>query len=286
MWSCKECGTTVSTRFHLLKHYRLAHFNFGRRHPYPCTYSDCPCVFKTWNALHSHLSRSHANRNFQKCVTTATFNCQLCTSTNIASAQEYFCHINNHLKSNETVNCVFQGCSFQTNVYGTFKSHRNRKHTPYSLEDFKVGIVKTNEGEDSADGDIDNSAHTVECSVDCDSDIEPETKEQDLSKTLELKLGSLILKLENYFHVPRTAIDELLAELHYLLGSASVPITNEVILETLRNHNICVDQIVIKELTTALSSCNPLLKAIAKDGPLATAHKRSKYYKENFEVVD
>lgn len=57
-----------------------------------------------------------------------------------------------------------------------------------------------------------------------DSDVEPEIKEQDLSKTLELKLGSLVLKLENYFHVPRTAIDELLAELHYLLVSASVPI--------------------------------------------------------------
>lgn len=56
MWSCKDCGTTVSTRVHLLKHYRLSHGNFGRKHPYPCTYSDCPCVFKTWNALHSHLS--------------------------------------------------------------------------------------------------------------------------------------------------------------------------------------------------------------------------------------
>ena len=49
MWSCKDCGTTVSTRVHLLKHYRLAHGKFGRRHPYPCSYSDCPCVFKTYS---------------------------------------------------------------------------------------------------------------------------------------------------------------------------------------------------------------------------------------------
>lgn len=75
--------------------------------------------------------------------------------------------------------------------------------------------------------------------------------------------------------MPHTAIDELLAELHYLIGSASLPISNKAIQETFRNHNNCVDQIVIKELTTALSSCNPLLKGIAKDGPLATAHKRS-----------
>lgn len=62
---------------------------------------------------------------------------------------------------------MFQGFSFQTNVYGTVKSHRNRKHTPYCLEDFKQGTVKTSEAEDSADGDIDNSAHALESKVDC-----------------------------------------------------------------------------------------------------------------------
>lgn len=162
---------------------------------------------------------------------------------------------------------MFHRCSFQTNVYGTFKSHRNRKHTPYSLQDFKVGIVHTSETENSADGDTDNSTHGGECNVDSDSDIETGTKEQDLLKTIELKLGSLLLKLENYFHVPRTAIDELLAELHFLIGSASFPMFEERIQETFRNHNVCVDQIVIKELTTALSSCNPLLKGIAKGWP-------------------
>lgn len=86
-----------------------------------------------------------------------------------------------------------------------------------------------------ADGDTDNSAHSGECDVNSDSDIESETKEEHLSKTRELKLGSLLLKLENYFHVPHTAIDELLAELHYLIGCASMPISNETIQETLRN---------------------------------------------------
>lgn len=41
---------------------------------------------------------------------------------------------------------------------------------------------------------------------------------------------------------------------------------------------------MIKELTSALSSLNLLLKAVAQDGPLA--HKRCKYYKENFEIAD
>ncbi|RVE72780.1 hypothetical protein OJAV_G00041440 [Oryzias javanicus] len=181
---------------------------------------------------------------------------------------------------------MFQGCSFQTNVYGTFKSHKNRKHSPYSLQDFKAGIVKTGEAEDSANDGTDHPANSVETNVDSEGNIEPETSEQDISKVFELKLGSLILKLENYFHVPRTAVDELLAELHYLIGSVSVPISNQVIVATFRNHNICVDELVIKDLTAALFSCNHLLKATGKDGPLATAHKRSKYYKENFDVID
>lgn len=84
---------------------------------------------------------------------------------------------------------MFQGCSFQTNVSGTFKSHSNRKHTRYSLQDFKEGIV-TRAAEDLADGGTDNSADSVEFNVDCDNDTEPETKEQDLFKIIDLKLGS------------------------------------------------------------------------------------------------
>ena len=51
------------------------------------------------------------------------------------------------------------------------------KHTPYSLQDFEVGILKTSASENS--GDIDNSAHSGECNVNSDSDMETKTKEHD-----------------------------------------------------------------------------------------------------------
>ena len=213
------------------------------------------------------------------------FNCHLCTCSDIASAQEYFCHINNHLKSHETVQCMFEGCSFQTNVYGTFKSHKNRKHKPYTLKDFKVGIVKTSEPQSSADGTLDDRI-SEDGNADSDGDIEIDTEPEDLPKTIELKFASLLLKLENYFHVPSTAIDELLTELHFLISTASVPVSKKVILDTFKNHNLCVDQLVIKELTNSLSSFNPLLKAAARNGPLGTAFKRRQYYREHFDVVD
>lgn len=46
------------------------------------------------------------------------------------------------IKKHETVICVFQNCNFRTNIYGTFASHRSRKHTPHSLHDFKADIIK------------------------------------------------------------------------------------------------------------------------------------------------
>lgn len=142
MWKCKECGAEETTRYQLLRHYRLNHGHFGRRHPYPCTYSDCPCTFKTWNALRSHLCRSHFDQTSQRSVDCTTFNCHHCSCSGIASLKDFLTHVNSHLKRHETICCMFDNCSFQTNIYGTYQSHKNRKHKTYTLNDFKAGIVK------------------------------------------------------------------------------------------------------------------------------------------------
>lgn len=73
----------------------------------------------------------------------------------------------------------------------------------------------------------------------------------------ELNFASLLLKLENYFHVPSAVIDELLIKLHYLLSIAYVPLSNSV----------------IQDVSNALSSFDPFLKAVSKNGPLSTAFK-------------
>lgn len=35
-----------------------------------------------------------------------------------------------------------EGCTYQSNIYGTFNSHKNLKHNPHSLKDFKAGVDK------------------------------------------------------------------------------------------------------------------------------------------------
>lgn len=99
---------TVSTRYQLLKHYKLKHYHFGQRHSFPCTYYECRCSFKTWNALKTLLSRCHVDALRTRSVEQGVFICLLCPGSEIPSSREYFSHINNHLKCYETVTCVFQ----------------------------------------------------------------------------------------------------------------------------------------------------------------------------------
>lgn len=40
-------------RLAILNHYELKHLHLGHACRYLCTFSECPCIFKTWNVLHS-----------------------------------------------------------------------------------------------------------------------------------------------------------------------------------------------------------------------------------------
>ncbi len=126
MWKCKTCEFSASSRSNLLKHYKLKHKHFGRSHSFPCMHSSCPCSFKTWNALLVHLSRVHANHQDPAQSELTTFSCPLCSNCGLSCEKDYFAHIGTHLKKNEVITCMFSGCDFQTNVYGTFRSHKNR----------------------------------------------------------------------------------------------------------------------------------------------------------------
>lgn len=78
--------------------------------------SDCVCVFKTQGVLRSHLSRYHRKgvglavyheSNF-------TLKCECFDFQEICSEREFFKHLGNHLKIQETIQCPFLGCDFKT----------------------------------------------------------------------------------------------------------------------------------------------------------------------------
>lgn len=170
---------------------------------------------------------------------------------------------------------MFKGCEFNTNVYNTFHTHKYRKHKSYTLSDFKAEIV-------TEFGGLQNSSVSGVASSAADPEIESETdfaayglsSIENLPEIIEQNIASVILKLEHILFVPATAINELLGELHHLLSSSSVPITFNSLSEVLTNHNITVSERVVKELSEVVCKSNPVTKAFAKDGPLATAYKR------------
>lgn len=278
MWKCKICGLAVSARSKLLKHHRLQHRHYGCSQRYPCTYSDCPCTFKTWNALHIHLSRNHAAHSGINARQMSTFTCHLCACRNLASERDYFIH----LKRNETVHCMFSGCNFQSNVCGTFKSHKHRKHNPHSLIDFKPGVVTISEQLQEPDEVQDGS------NEDGDACLNDDFNEvaADLPGVVVQNLGAMLLKLEHLVHVLSVAIDDFLEELHYLFNSVSVPLSVAPVQQVFEKHKLRADESVIKEIATTISASNPLHSAIGRSGSLSTTHKRKQFYKESFSVVE
>lgn len=273
-------------RHELLKHIRLKHRN--RQH-HSCLYSNCPCNFKTLNALHIHLSRIHPKQDSQKPLELTTFSCSLCTCSSLSTEREFFSHLGIHFKSHETVTCVFRDCNYKTNIYGTFHSHKNRKHNPYTLNDFKPGIVTPTGVSQDVSVNADKDALNLDdSSVEANSTFPSEDVDLNhtLSDTIKENLAAALFKLEHFAHVPATKMDEFLQELHYLFGTGTLPISVNIIEDVLRKHGSTTDKSVTTEVATALSVFHPLLKAIGEYGCLSSSYLRNKFYRENFNVVE
>jgi len=133
MWKCKDCSLSFSRRSELLKHYQLDHRFHGRHRPYPCVHENCPCSSRTWKALLSHLCRSHpSQQSSQKEI--SSFKCYICDNNQLSTERDFFHHIGQHLKNHEVVSCMFDGCSYKTNIH---KTHKWRKHQSCTVNDLK-----------------------------------------------------------------------------------------------------------------------------------------------------
>lgn len=275
-WQCKNCNFTTSKRLDLLRHYRLQHGHFGRSQSIPCLYQDCPCTFRTWGALRTHLSRYHPQAT--KPGQLLSFTCLVCNSSCFDTERIYFEHLGCHLKKFETVTCVFKDCEFKTNIYTTFHSHKSRKHNSYSVQDFKTSVFHEHQSPTEEENNITES----ESENYCDSVLE---NDLDLNKTLIKRLGLLLLKLQCIFNVSNTCIDYLVEELNFL-SSASGPVFKEIILNTLRKHSCAFEDSLISELVQDLCQLNPFCAALGEQGPLSTKYRRQQFMKENLSLTE
>lgn len=96
-----------------------------------------------------------------------------------------------------------------------------------------------------------------DCSVDAPNDL-PNVTEHTFAATL--------LKLEHFTHLPSTAINYFLLELHYLPSSLSSFHTDGILVDIFQKHKLQVDRAIIEEITTSLCTGNPINKVIEKGG--------------------
>lgn len=195
-----------------------------------CLYADCPCLFKTFNALRAHLSRQHIESLTPREV--LSFSCLLCSSSCFHSERQYFEHLGSHLRKFVVVACVFKNCSFSTNIYSTFATHR---HSPHGPEDFKNEVMKK------------FPDHTVaqdeSLFVKDEDDTELLVEEPaDLSLVIKERFGHLLLRLESTFNVPNKCINEIVDELQFISCCATAPVLRDVVESTLKSHNcdLCI----------------------------------------------
>lgn len=280
---CKICKFETKTQIALLKHYRLYHGHGGQ--PVPCLYQDCFCSFRTWGSLRSHLSRHHSKGTQERfrSAESISFTCPCCNAKTISTERELFEHLGRHLKKHETVICVFQNCNFSTNIYGTFASHRSRKHTPHSLTDFKEDIIKRFVSSANTDQHSDVEIQDRELPDDGQDD---DNDVRVLPNHIEKMLALLFLKLESTFNVSNRCIDEVVEELNFISHSASGPIIKHILQSCLRKHNCEIDESVVSDMVTELCVANPFTSALSSSGPLSSAYKRRSYYIEQFDVVE
>ncbi|XP_071331731.1 uncharacterized protein [Trachinotus anak] len=274
-WHCKVCGFRATTKGDLLQHYRLQHRTFEIGNSVPCLDYDCPCSFKTLSALRTHLSRYHAEDEAKGPGVVLSFTCVIC-SAKYQTEKEYFRHFGNHLRSHETVECVFVGCTFKTNIYGTFFVHKSRKHNPHSLEDLKQDVI----------GEYQTLQNETDLLVPVDSDqddasINPPV---DISNEIHQRIGSLLLKLESVHNVSGKCIDDLVEELHFIY-TASAPVIRQLVDATLKKNNCVVEEDIVKELVEELCKSHPTSKALGEDGPFGSVYLRRQYFKTQFEFV-
>ena len=144
IWKCKLCAASYTSRIQLFRHYRLQHSHYSRISPLPCLYTDCICTFQTLNALSTHLSRYHTAQP-SSCTEQSQgpvlFKCPLCTFQQPFSNSALFSHLRKHLKNHLTVTCPYKDCSYSTNVYSSFNTHKSREHQAGLASDFQIDLV-------------------------------------------------------------------------------------------------------------------------------------------------
>lgn len=279
-WTCKFCRFSTGNQRTLIRHYKLKHGHYGPSCPLPCIHIDCPCTFKTQVALKRHLVAQH-ERQLDSAPVNAQLLCELCDFCEPFDVTKYFVHFGKHVKSTETVNCPFKQCSFKSNVFNTFKAHKSRYHHAPSLDDIRPDLIHFGI-EDHAVVDYEHVEAGIELCTNDDDDLDHQ--EDGIEDSIKHSLASLFLRMQAVLHISKSAIQEIVDDL-YEINRIAQDYSIRSIRRTIQQHNCNPDVSILTQVFDIVQRASPL-NFLYKEGQLGTTHKRSKFYKDNFTVIE
>ncbi len=133
-WSCKFSNFATYNEKTIVSHYKDTHGHGVRG--LSCIYPNCLTVLKSHVDFAKHIKEHKKGSN-----PVAKLCCELCTFSAPANIKQYFLHLKRHLRTRETVNRPFVGCSFKSRVFSTFTAHKSRYHHAATFVDFKPDLV-------------------------------------------------------------------------------------------------------------------------------------------------
>ncbi|XP_051804668.1 uncharacterized protein LOC110969740 [Acanthochromis polyacanthus] len=282
-WTCKLCTFFCGNCKRIIEHYQSSHRHYGRNCSLPCIYKDCAQYFRCKKSLEVHL-RDHGVIEGSNELVGFKLKCLLCDFKELVSIKQYIAHLGKHLKSRETVTCLFNHCLFKSNIFSSFTSYKCCCHPSSTLKDFKTEITIQESQIELAECE---AAETQSDVTDNDFHVPLEDNEPVYHTTTEKiqeKLASLLLRMQAVLHVSRLAIQEIVNEF-YDIGIFIDELNKSTFKKVLRQHICNIHESTVTLVTDALHSLSPL-SSISQSGCLGSDQKRLKYFKEKFGVID
>lgn len=246
------------------------------------------CTFQTLNALSTHLSRYHTaqlSSSAEQSQKPVLFKCPLCTFQQPFSESVLLSHLRKHLKNHETVACPYKDCSYSTNVYSSFNSHKSRAHQASLASDFQTDIVSEDpQNLQASISEVTSDLHE-ECpgqSTEVGDDDQCDT--DNLRNQLKMNVSSLFLKMQAILHVSNTAIQEIVDHLNQIF-SLSQPLIKEAVNDILQRNGHNIAEPTLDEVVGAVMNSNVLSTSTSKGAELCSSKRRKTFIERNYPCV-
>lgn len=127
-FNCRLCNFTTTLLHTFLKHAK-SHRNVANFW-YACGVPNCPCSFKKFQSLKSHMYRHHhakAQSQASALPQDVEMSCQVAGCTfHCADFSSQCAHLRRHIADGRVVNCPYTVCTKKFGIRSSFSSHLSR----------------------------------------------------------------------------------------------------------------------------------------------------------------